>query len=43
MVKEKPNSTRLYDDEGFRKRAACICVKNEMETEVRYIHFTIKL
>lgn len=33
MVKEKPNSTRLYDDEGYRKRASCVCV-NEQETEV---------
>jgi len=34
MVKEKPNSTRIYDAEGFRQRAACICVKNETEAEV---------
>lgn len=35
MVKEKPNSIRIYDKEGFRRRAACICVKSEAETEVR--------
>lgn len=35
MVKEKPNSTRIYDEEGFRRRAACICVKSELEKEVR--------
>ncbi|XP_013782753.1 diphosphoinositol polyphosphate phosphohydrolase 1-like isoform X1 [Limulus polyphemus] len=34
MVKEKPNSTRTYDGEGFRRRAACLCVKNEDENEV---------
>lgn len=34
MVKEKPNSTRIYDEEGFKRRAACICVKNELENEV---------
>ena len=34
MVKEKPNSTRIYDEEGFRRRAACICVKSELEKEV---------
>ena len=34
MVKEKPNSTRIYDEDGYRQRAACICVKNEAETEV---------
>lgn len=33
MVKEKPNSTRIYDEEGFRRRAACICVKSELEKE----------
>lgn len=34
MVKEKPNSIRIYDDEGFRRRAACICVRNDDEDEV---------
>ncbi|XP_055933190.1 diphosphoinositol polyphosphate phosphohydrolase 1-like isoform X1 [Argiope bruennichi] len=34
MVKEKPNSTRTYDEDGFRRRAACLCVKDEHETEV---------
>jgi diphosphoinositol-polyphosphate diphosphatase len=34
MVKEKPNSTRIYDKDGFRRRAACICVKNPQESEV---------
>ncbi|KAL5289764.1 NUDT3 family protein [Megaselia abdita] len=34
MVKEKPNSTRVYDPDGFRRRAACICVRSEAETEV---------
>lgn len=34
MVKEKPNSTRTYDADGFRRRAACICVKDETEQEV---------
>lgn len=34
MVKEKPNSTRIYDEEGYRLRAACICVKDESESEV---------
>ncbi|XP_055597217.1 diphosphoinositol polyphosphate phosphohydrolase 1 [Uranotaenia lowii] len=34
MVKEKPNSTRIYDKEGFRRRAACICVRSEAEAEV---------
>ncbi|XP_034249418.1 diphosphoinositol polyphosphate phosphohydrolase 2 isoform X1 [Thrips palmi] len=33
MVKEKPNSTRIYDEDGFRRRAACICVRGD-ESEV---------
>lgn len=35
MVKEKPNSTRIYDKDGFRQRAACICVRTIDEDEVR--------
>lgn len=34
MVKEKPNSTRIYDADGFKRRAACICVKNDSEDQV---------
>lgn len=35
MVKEqKPGSTRIYDPDGFRRRAACICVKSESENEI---------
>ncbi|XP_046396567.1 diphosphoinositol polyphosphate phosphohydrolase NUDT4B isoform X1 [Ischnura elegans] len=34
MVKEKPNSTRIYDKDGFRRRAACICVRSDSEKEV---------
>ncbi|KAI5694633.1 hypothetical protein M8J75_002388 [Diaphorina citri] len=34
MVKEKPNSTRMYDQDGYRRRAACICVRNEAENEI---------
>lgn len=37
MVKEKPNSTRVYDKDGFRRRAACICVRSDAETEVSLI------
>ncbi|RWS00322.1 Diphosphoinositol polyphosphate phosphohydrolase-like protein, partial [Dinothrombium tinctorium] len=33
MVKEKPNSTRIYDEDGYRRRAACLCVKGSDETE----------
>ncbi|XP_033941845.1 nudix (nucleoside diphosphate linked moiety X)-type motif 4a isoform X1 [Pseudochaenichthys georgianus] len=34
MMKLKPNQTRTYDGEGFKKRAACVCFKNENEEEV---------
>lgn len=39
MVKEKPNSTRIYDKDGFRRRAACICVRSDAETEVKIKKF----
>lgn len=41
MVKEKPNSIRIYDDEGFRRRAACICVRSDAETEVNASEDTV--
>uniref|UniRef100_A0A8C7ZEI4 diphosphoinositol-polyphosphate diphosphatase n=1 Tax=Oryzias sinensis TaxID=183150 RepID=A0A8C7ZEI4_9TELE len=34
MMKLKPNQTRTYDGDGFKKRAACLCFKNEREEEV---------
>ena len=34
MAKEKMKSQRSYDDDGYMKRAACVCVKNEHENEV---------
>ena len=37
MVKEKPKCQRSYDIDGYRKRAACVCVKNEHENEVLLI------
>lgn len=37
MVKEKADHQRLYDMDGFKKRAACVCVKNENENEVLLI------
>ncbi|XP_043199777.1 diphosphoinositol polyphosphate phosphohydrolase 1-like isoform X2 [Amphibalanus amphitrite] len=33
-MKDKPNSTRTYDADGYRLRAAGVCVKDEMEREV---------
>lgn len=40
MVKEKPNSTRIYDKDGFRRRAACICVRSEAEAEVCFFYLS---
>lgn len=37
-MKDKPNSTRIYDEDGFRRRAACICVRNDSD-EVIIISF----
>ncbi|KAH3697985.1 diphosphoinositol polyphosphate phosphohydrolase 1-like isoform X2 [Dreissena polymorpha] len=34
MVKEKVNSIRTYDDDGYRRRAACLCFKDETEKEI---------
>lgn len=34
IMKFKPNQTRTYDGEGFKKRAACLCFKNDREEEV---------
>ncbi|XP_056605306.1 diphosphoinositol polyphosphate phosphohydrolase NUDT4B [Triplophysa dalaica] len=33
-MKFKPNQTRTYDREGFKRRAACLCIRNEREDEV---------
>lgn len=34
MMKFKPNQTRTYDGEGYKRRAACLCFKNDQEEEV---------
>ena len=36
-MKNKPNSIRTYDSDGFRRRAACVCVRDDSEIEVRII------
>lgn len=41
MVKEKPNSIRIYDSEGYRRRAACICVRSDLEDEVRHLSMNL--
>ena len=39
MVKERADQQRFYDNDGYKKRAACVCVKNENENEVFKINF----
>ncbi|KAM9006582.1 diphosphoinositol polyphosphate phosphohydrolase 1 isoform X1 [Sminthopsis crassicaudata] len=34
MMKLKSNQTRTYDGDGYKKRAACLCFRNEREEEV---------
>ncbi|XP_053208219.1 diphosphoinositol polyphosphate phosphohydrolase 1-like [Panonychus citri] len=34
MVREKEPQTRIYDNEGYRRRASCLCVRDELENEV---------
>jgi len=34
MVKDKPNSTRLYDEDGYRRRAACVCINSNDPNQV---------
>ncbi|KAJ8016722.1 hypothetical protein DPEC_G00010280 [Dallia pectoralis] len=34
MMKLKSNKTRTYDGDGYKKRAACLCFRNESEEEV---------
>lgn len=40
MAKEKPQTQRSYDEEGYKKRAACVCVNSENENEVLLISST---
>ena len=37
MVKERSDNQRSYDNDGYKKRAACVCVKNENENEVIFL------
>ncbi|XP_067316568.1 diphosphoinositol polyphosphate phosphohydrolase 1 isoform X1 [Pseudorasbora parva] len=34
MMKLKSNQTRTYDGDGYKKRAACLCFRNDTEQEV---------
>ena len=37
MVNDKPNSklNRVYDGDGFLQRAACVCVKENDQNQVK--------
>jgi len=34
MVKDKPNSIRIYDQDGYRRRAACVCIRVDDPNQV---------
>ena len=34
-LEKDDNKMRFFDDDGYRQRAACICVRNQYEDEVR--------
>lgn len=38
-MKDKPNSTRIYDEDGFRRRAACICVRKDSDEVIIILMF----
>lgn len=42
-MKFKPNQTRTYDGEGFKRRAACLCFRNDKEDEVSCVALRSKL
>jgi hypothetical protein len=35
MAVKNNSKIRFFDHDGYRSRAACICVRNESEDEVR--------
>ena len=34
MVKDKQNTTRLYDEDGYLRRAACVCIRENDPNQV---------
>jgi hypothetical protein len=43
MVKERTDQ-RFYDNDGYKKRSACVCVKNENENEVYFkLYWLLKI
>lgn len=41
-MKDKPNSTRIYDEDGFRRRAACICVRKDSDEVISNYYYIVK-
>ena len=41
MIKKQKIDTRTYDDDGFKKRAGCICFKDDSEQEVSTLGFSL--
>ncbi|CAF0801862.1 unnamed protein product [Didymodactylos carnosus] len=37
MTREKTNKIRYFDNDGYRQRAACVCIRNDNENEVLLI------
>lgn len=35
LYEKDSNKLRFFDDDGYRQRAACICVRSQHEDEVR--------
>lgn len=42
-MKDKPNSTRIYDEDGFRRRAACICVRKDSDEVIIILYIILIL
>lgn len=36
-MKIKVDQVRTYDNAGYRRRAACLCVRSDCESEVSYL------
>jgi len=43
MTEKNKTKIRIIDRDGYRQRAACICVRNEREDEVRILFYKKKI
>lgn len=39
MIKNRGNSVRTKDEDGYTRRAGCVCFRTDQEKEVRHIWF----